>query len=106
MCKEYNQDFYKTHKKNKRRSPFAVIPYEISKLCKLRYLLISNSRISSLSDFLADLPYLEKIEAHNCNLKDIPTSVQRLIDNKKLTLISEDNESNDTISSFENGDVL
>jgi len=84
---EYDLGFNNSYKKIEKRSPFTVLPHETAKLAKLRFLILSNSEVTSLPDYLADLPSLEKIEAINCNLKNIPPSIQRLIDGGKLTLI-------------------
>jgi len=92
---EYDPDwtnYQGQNKKPEKRSVFSALPPEVSKLTKLRYLLLSNTEVTSLPDFLADLPALEKIEAINCNINTIPPSIQQLIDSKKLSLITKEKE--------------
>jgi len=87
--------YFNQNKSTEKRSPFAVLPIEVSKLASLRFLVISNTEVTSLPDYLGDLPALEKIEAVNCNIKTIPFSLQRLIDREELVLIRTDKEFDD-----------
>jgi Leucine-rich repeat (LRR) protein len=58
-------------------------------------LKLSNSQITTLPDYLADLPKLEKIEIVGCNVKTIPPEIQRLVDGGELTLFKTEREFND-----------
>jgi len=53
----------------------------------LRGLRLNNSEVTSLGDYLGRLPAIEQIEIIDCDVKTIPPSIQRLVDNGKLTLI-------------------
>jgi Leucine-rich repeat (LRR) protein len=87
--------YYGQDKKTEKRSQFTVLPAEISKLASLRFLVISNTEVTSLPDYLGYLPVLEKIIAVNCNIKTIPSSLQRLIDREELFLFRTKKEFDD-----------
>jgi Leucine-rich repeat (LRR) protein len=78
-----------------KKSPFAVLPDTVSKLASLRLLKLSNTEITSLPGYLADLPKLEKIEIVGCNVKTIPPEIQRLVDSGELTLFKTEREFNE-----------
>jgi Leucine-rich repeat (LRR) protein len=66
----------------------------VSKLASLRFLNLSNTEITSLPEYLAALPKLEKLEIINCNIKAIPPAIRRLVDNGELTLFKTEREFN------------
>jgi Leucine-rich repeat (LRR) protein len=86
-------DYYEDEKTEK-RSPFAVLPDTAANLASLKFLKLSNSALQSLPDFVGRLPLLEKIEIIGCDVKTIPPSIQRLVDNGELTLFMTDKQFN------------
>ena len=85
---------YREDEAIEKRSPFTGLPDTASKLVSLRFLKLSNSEVTSLPDYLGDLPALEKIEIIGCNVKTIPPSIQRLVDSGELTLFTKEEEFN------------
>ena len=84
-------DYYQDEE-TERKSPFAGLPSTASKLTSLKYLNLSNTEVTSLPDYLTDLPALERIDIIDCDIKTIPPVVQRLVDNRELHLIRTEEE--------------
>jgi Leucine-rich repeat (LRR) protein len=80
---------------SEKRSPFATLPETASKLASLRILNFCNSELTSLSDFLADLPALEKINIDGCDVNTIPPALQRRVDKGELTIERTESESDE-----------
>jgi Leucine-rich repeat (LRR) protein len=74
------------------RAELESLPGTMSKLVSLRELELSHTKITSLPDFLAELPALEGINIAGCNVKKIPPSIQRLIDNRELVVCREESK--------------
>jgi len=78
---------------------FESIPESICKLTSLKNLDLYNNQLTSLPYFIGDLAQLEKIELRNIPLfkekeidiivQGLPLSFIDILDNKKLTIISD-----------------
>ena len=90
---KYQYPDYYQDEATEKRSPFTGLPDTASQLVSLKFLNVSNSELISLPDYLGNLPNLERIELMDCNIKTIPPSIQRLVDNGELTLIKNERES-------------
>ena len=74
------------------RAELESLPGTMSKLVSLIELELSHNKLTSLPDFLADLPALQGINIANCGVKKIPPSIQRLIDNGELALCRDESK--------------
>jgi Leucine-rich repeat (LRR) protein len=74
------------------RAELESLPGTMSKLVSLIELELSHNKLTSLPDFLAELPALNGINIAGCNVKKIPPSIQRLIDNMELVLCRENSK--------------
>jgi Leucine-rich repeat (LRR) protein len=52
----------------------------------LKTLKLENTEVTTLPDYLSELPALELIEISGSNVKTIPPSLQRLADSGKLNI--------------------
>jgi len=74
------------------RAELESLPGTMSKLVSLRELELSHNKLKSLPDFLAELPALQGINIAGCDVKKIPPSIQRLIDNGELVVCREESK--------------
>ena len=84
---DYNWD-----EETEKKSPISSLPDTASKLLSLRSLNLSNTEITILPEFLADLPALRFIQIIDCNIETIPPAVQQLVDKGELTIIKTEEE--------------
>jgi Leucine-rich repeat (LRR) protein len=85
--------YYDEERDSKRKSPFTGLPETASRLSALKYLNLNNTGVTSLPDYLGDLPALEVIEVIDCDIIIIPPSIQRLVDSNKLFLARTEDDS-------------